>query len=111
MTALTEKQELIDRYRKEIERLHKEISTDQINELSFMIHKAYYSKAHNTFFWVNHIAENKAIPFGLSITRSEIMNDYMLHPEKWEEISIEAFFNAMDRFISQKKEEIQSKLR
>lgn len=61
--------------------------------------------------WVIHIAENKAIPFGLIISRSEIMDDYMINPEKWIEIPIEAFFAEMDRFISQKKEEIQSKLR
>lgn len=111
MTTLTEKQELIDRYRKEIERLRKEISAEQVNELSFMVYKAYHNKAYNTFFWVNHIAENKALPFGLIINRSEIMDDYMMNPEKWTEIPIEAFFAEMDRFISQKKEEIQSKLR
>lgn len=111
MTTLTEKQKLIDRYRKEIERLRKEISAEQINELSFMVHKAYYNKAYNTFFWVNHIANDKITPFGLSINRTEIMDDYMIHPELYEEISIEAFWDAMDKFISQKKNEIRSKLR
>lgn len=108
MTLLSDKEALYEKYRKETERLHKEIMSEKIAMLKPMVHKAYYCKDFNTYFFVTHIAENKTAPFGLSINRSEIMDDWMVNPERWEEIPIEVFLDAMDRFVEERKEKIQA---
>lgn len=108
MTLLSDKEALYEKYRKETERLHKEIIAEKIAMLKPMIHKAYYCKDFSTYFFVTHVAENKITPFGLSISRSEIMDDWMVNPERWVEIPMEAFLDAMDRFVEERKEKIQA---
>lgn len=108
MTLLSDKEALYEKYRKETERLHKEIMAEKIAMLKPMVHKAYYCKNFSTYFFVSHIAENKIAPFGLSISRSEIMDDWMVNPERWVEIPVEAFLDAMDRFVAERKETIRN---
>ncbi|MCX4291161.1 MAG: hypothetical protein OSJ36_05170 [Odoribacter sp.] len=108
MTLLSDKEALYEKYRKETERLRKEILAEKSVMLKSMVHKTYYCKDNDTYFFISHIAENKTAPFGLSISRSEITNDWMVNPEKWIEIPVGTFFNAMDTFVAKKKKDIQN---
>lgn len=108
MTPLLDKEALYEKYKKETERLHNEILKEKIDMLQPMMHKAFFCKDINTHIFITHISENKTIPFGLSISSSEIMDDWMVNPEKWVEIPVEYFFDALDKFVEERKARIRN---
>lgn len=50
MTLLSDKEALYEKYRKETERLRKEILAEKSVMLKSMVHKTYYCKDNDTYF-------------------------------------------------------------
>ena len=106
MMTLKEKEAVLLHHRQEVERLQKEINEEKIKRFEPMLYNAYYCDRSKTYFFVDSISKSRLYPFGLSVSYSEIIPEFMVKPEEFVEVLPEDFFKALDEFIVRKKAEI-----